>query len=307
MKVGILDNQTKWNIVFAILMAIPALVAVYSIIPSNIINPEQTTPYILHVLDENQKLFFHELDTNSYTINNNFISEVKVLKSPSLNQNYKSGESFEFQIQFTSNPTYHLTDERIRIFFIDPIGVIRYEYPIDASINFLTTSGRVELNKGLTFKVELKNEKSEIIDGTWSFTIFLLNDNNEVISEIEKPVNISTESENYSLLILSLLIFVLIGLVYLYFTKKGPFSRDKESLEPKKIELNSTEFQNAEQQIIAVFKKSKGKWDYRTIKAIVKESGLSREHTEFVLRNSSKFRQSVKSGQDDYWTVNEKI
>jgi hypothetical protein len=307
MKAGILKNQTKWNILFAILAAIPAIIAIYSIIPSNILNPQQITPYTLHALDGNQRLFFQEIDTNQYIINNNFISEAKVLKSPPLNQNFKSGESFEFQIQFISNPAYNLPNERIRIFFIDPTGIIRYEYPIDATKVFLSTSGRIELNKGLTFKVELKNEKSEIIDGTWSFKIFLLNDMDEVISEIQKPVNISTEGENSLILILSVLGLLFLGSVYLYFysLKKGPFSSDKKSLESKKMEFNSKEFQDALQKILNVFEKSKGKWEYRSFKAIVKESGLSSEDTETVLKKSPKFRQSVKPGKDDYWTLTE--
>lgn len=77
------------------------------------------------------------------------------------------------------------------------------------------------------------------------------------------------------------------------------------TLKTIKFFKNKAEFYIAEKKIEDFLKKSKeeNNRSYRTLKAIVKESDLSREQTEFVLNNSKKFRQSVKRGQDDLWTL----
>lgn len=83
-----------------------------------------------------------------------------------------------------------------------------------------------------------------------------------------------------------------------------PYTPIKDML---KYFKDRNDFKKAEKKIVDSFRKSKDQknWKYRSLKAIVKESGVPRERTEFVLKNSELFRQSVKEGQDDRWTLRE--
>ena len=186
---------------------------------------EEPIPITLSYSGIGEKYFFNELFNSTYKTNVDFISEVEIFKSPS-GKNHTYGNNIELIVKFCSMSSEE--EARARAFFVDPRGIIQYEYPPGITKSFSANIGKIDLNEKILYKISLDLEPSVIIDGEWKLNIILLNTNNEIISEVTKPVNvyseIKTEQEdqnriekwiigNIGLILLLLLLFLLLFIV----------------------------------------------------------------------------------------------
>lgn len=231
-----MDSETKWKALYlgvAVLsIIVPILLAIYTTEKE----PDPKVEYnILNYVSSNNRVYYSEVLKATYHKKQNLISETKIIK-PIPEDKVFYDNIIEFELQFIPKRE---VKSRLRAFLIDPRGIIQYEYPTNTIHNISDNKEPTDLNKRINLKLNLNNNNpSLIIDGIWHLNIILIDNDNDIIAEIIKPINIYSEERKSSNNVTSYFaIFIGLIIPFMIFSFRTFLQKNKEKEEQIKLKL----------------------------------------------------------------------
>jgi len=230
----------KWYITFVIAFT-SLILAYFSYISMTKEKPEDSITDYLVSIDE--KTFYKDILIQFSEIKSDVISKIDIISKPS-DYNDLNRNAIELKVQFIIKTNDDLA--KVRAFFVDPNGIVRYEYPNNAVTNLTSNEGFNDLNKKISFIVNYNEEAPLKIYGTWHLNILLLSKNNDSIGELVEPVNIEAGQSSNTLdlsqntiilfvLIIVILILILLFGIFIYRYKNQPNKIKKGKIKIKNI------------------------------------------------------------------------
>lgn len=278
-----------WKIIPIGISFLVLLIAVFTYLHITTPSPEDIIKNELILIDNNEKYFYDDVCVQYKEARQDFISEIVVCDSLFVDDEYDAN-TFDLTVKFSTKSKYD--EARVRAFFVDPVGVIRYEYPPDVVLNLSSSDGRNDLNKKINFKINYVEKATSKIYGEWHLNILLINEDNEIIAEVIESLNIKSVQQgrdfDFSLLvivvIISFLLIILITIaIYL---------------------LRGRAFKKIENRLVDVFNqihRNRG-WSFMQTTTLVHTTNIPVEKLEIVLSKSKSFRKEI-FGNREMWTL----
>lgn len=239
----------------------------------------------LEKITDNNIYFHYELFNHNYFFEKDIISELKIIEY-STNDINNNNYQISLEVKFVSKS--NIKEAKCRAFLIDPLGIIRYEYPSGVVNNISSDTGLNNIEKNILFYADIQDEEISKIYGEWHLNIVLLDNNNVIIGEIIAPIDIKlneqTQISGIQIIIMMIIIVILIIASFVIFKKLY-----LKTYETKMIELFN--------QVL----EDRG-WAHMQIRTIAQELNLPEEKVENILVKSQYFEKQ-RFGQNELWGI----